>query len=148
MNHEASNPRRTQTVRAFTAFGVLCALGGCSTPAHRVDAASPVAAQAAAAAANPGPYPKFSDIPAAPDDVRAGAAWKGDVVAVQSAGARINAQAAPDASTPNDTEAFAERLRRLAAEGGEAPTEEASRAAADGFARIARERATPPPSTR
>ena len=124
------------------------ALCACSTPAHRVDAASPLAAQAAAAAANPGSYPRFSQIPDAPVDVRSPAAWGVAVANLKAAGARLTAETAPETFTLHDTEAFAEQTRRAVANAGAAPGEEASRAQADAFVRTARERATPPPSTR
>ena len=123
----------------LTALGVAA----CTTPAHRVDAGSPVAPAVAAAAADPGPSPKIS----APGDVRSPDAWKRDINALKAAGVRQEAEAAPSTFTLNDTEAFAERARRIAAAGGAAPTE-ADAERAEAFARTARERATPPPLAR
>ena len=145
---EAPNRLTARVLGACSLLALCASLGACSTPAHRVDAASPIAAQAAAAAADPGPYPRFSDIPDRPADVRDPAAWRSSIAGVRAAGARTNAEAAPSTFTLNDTEGFAERTRRAVAGAGTAPGEEAARAQADAFARTARERAKPPPSTR
>ena len=93
-------------------------------------------------------YPTFAAIPAAPTDIRPAKAWRDNIAGVQAAGARLAAETAPSTFSLSDTEAFAESTRRRLDAGGVAPTEAASRAEADAFARSIRQRATPPPSRR
>lgn len=110
--------------------------------------ASPLAGKISAVADEKGGYPKFSQVPSMPTDVRTAQAWKNSVNGVEAAGAQLKADTAPDTFTLNDTDAFAAKARAAVAGAGEAPGEEAARAASDAFARQARERATPPPSKR
>ena len=133
-----------------TALGVCLSLGlgACTTPAIKVDANSPVAAHVVAAADDPGPYPRFSQIPEAPNDVRSPAAWGREVAVLAGAGAKLALETAPATFSLADTEAFAEQTRGALAGAGAVPDADAGRAQADAFVRSARERATPPPSTR
>jgi hypothetical protein len=143
MIYEASK-RWTMTVVAAT---LPLALSACATP-KPIDAASPIAGQVSAAAAEKGSFPKFSQVPSTPTDVRTPKAWKDSVVGVETAGAKLQAETAPSTFTLSDTDTFAQKAHDALAGAGQAPGEEAARQAADAFARTARERATPPPSKR
>jgi hypothetical protein len=104
---------------------------------------------ACASSKSDGGYPTFASIPAAPTDVRAPAAWRNSVAGVSAAGAKLNAETAPSTFSLNNTEAFAESMRRKLDAGGPPVTDPAvSRAEADAFSRSIRARATPPPSRR
>jgi hypothetical protein len=107
-----------------------------------------LALAACASSGAQGGYPTFAAIPAAPTDVRPAGAWRDNIAGVKAAGARLAAETAPSTFSLSDTEAFAETTRRRLDAGGAAPTEAASRAEADAFARSIRQRATPPPSRR
>ncbi len=93
-------------------------------------------------------YPTFAAIPAAPTDVRGRNAWRNNIAGVKAAGAKLEAETAPSTFTLTGTDDFATTTRRRLDAGGVAPTETASRAEADAFARSIRQRATPPPSRR
>ena len=105
-------------------------------------------ALAACASTASGGYPTFAAIPEPPTDIRPAAAWRNSIAGVKNAGARLAAETAPSTFSLSNSEDFAETTRRRLDAGGVAPTEEASRAAADAFARSVRQRATPPPSRR
>ena len=104
---------------------------------------------ACASSAPEGSYPTFAAIPVAPTDVRPLAGWRDSVAGISAAGAKLNAETAPSTFSLNDTEAFAEAMRRKLDAGGPPVTDAAvSRAEADAFSRSIRARATPPPSRR
>lgn len=109
-----------------------------------VDPQSPAAQAVLEAARADRAYPKFSDIPPAPTDVRPARAWAAAVADVEAARRDLYAETAPGTWTLSGTEAFATEARRTVTPppvaGGPANTE--------AFAREARERATPPPSSR
>lgn len=109
---------------------------------------SPLAAEIAREAAEPGPYPRFEDIPQIPTDVRTPAEWRSTVNEVEGARETLLAETAPETFTLNDTDAFAARTAREAdVRPGDVPTD-AEIAASEAFARSMRERATPPPRPR
>ncbi len=143
-----------QTVRragALAALGVLAfGLGGCIVPGlgessrAAIDPNSPLAADVVAARAHPGPYPRFSDIPKTPTDVRPPAAWRQAVNEVDTHKARLDYELSKLPPPARDTEPFAGRTRKRAPEPGQAPPPDASQQT-EAYAAALRERATPPP---
>ena len=129
--------------------GAALILGGCVADPFAppdADRASPIAAQADAAAAARGPMPRFVDIPQIPADIRSAAAFKRAVGKEQAAAAQLKRDTAPGTFSLSGTEAFASQARGLAqAPPSEMPTE-ADRIDTEAFAKAARGRATPPPS--
>jgi hypothetical protein len=111
-----------------------------------VDATSPVAAAAEAAAKEPGKVPSLAGIPAVPTDIPKPGEYKAQVQAEQAAAAQLRRDTAPDTFGLSDTEGFAARAQRA----GRVPPSEiptvADRAETEAFAKAARGRATPPPS--
>jgi len=95
------------------ALALGCLAAGCSTmrtPEALKEppvAASPVAEQVLRASREPGPYPKWTDIPAMPRDVRPASAWAGAVQAVKADASQLQAEVAADPPTLFDTEAWA-----------------------------------------
>lgn len=109
-----------------------------------VDPQSPAAKAVLAAARADRAYPKFSDIPPAPTDIRPPRAWAAAVEDVESARRELYAETAPGTWSLGGTEAFATDARRAVAP----PPVAGAPANTEAFAREARERATPPPSSR
>ncbi|MGZ8363822.1 MAG: hypothetical protein ACXWVJ_05015 [Caulobacteraceae bacterium] len=66
------------------------------------------------AANRPGPYPKFTDIPSMPRDVRPLAEWRAAVQSVSADGQQLAAQVAAAPPTLNNTEGFAAASRERA----------------------------------
>jgi hypothetical protein len=98
------------------------------------------------AARNPGPYPKFSDIPKVPADMAQPAPFA-EVIApliAQRVALAAEVTALPEKS-PERTEREAARLRALLAI--EPPPADAA-ARAEAFAQALRQRAKPPPAPR
>jgi len=150
MKDERGNQIRSGA-RAVAALAGVCALGGCVDmskynyfASHPVDETSPAAAQVNAALQTPGPYPKFSQIPPAPTDVRSVAAWRS---AVQDVGARQRQATADAAAYPftlSNSEAWAAQERaKIPSNEQNASTEDTSKSTED-YANKARARATPP----
>jgi hypothetical protein len=137
--------------RVGAGLGAALLLCGCAShnpfATAPVDPTSPVAAEIAAKARANKDYPAFSEIPAAPADVRPLAAWAVSVNEVVSAGARLEQETAPHTWTleASDTARFAARART---EAGPQGAEQSTSAASEAFAREIRERATPPPPPR
>jgi len=115
------------------------ALGG-------VDPTSPVAAEVRAASASPGPYPRFTEIPARPKDVRTAQAWRAAVLDEGTLKSDTEKEAAAIPFTLKGTEAWAANThaRVLPQFSQQAPANE--RAQAEAFAAGAAKRATPPPT--
>jgi hypothetical protein len=147
--------KRTKvTIRPAGAMLLLIAgasLAGCNTLARNnyylpggIDQQSAVAAQVKAAQQTPGPYPKFSQIPALPKDVRPISAWRASVTEALGEKHQVDAAVAAYPYTLQNTEAFAadQRARIPAAEA--APSSDAS-SATDAYAAKVRARATTPP---
>ena len=140
---------------ALALFGAATSLAGCQLPSQvagfrtaAVDPASPVYQDVMQATRNPGPYPKFSDIPKIPKDVRPAAAWAVAVADVRHDKARLDEGVAALPPAATDTESFAANARGEAKE----PTAEAPPAdSADqisAYAQSLKARATPPPKRR
>lgn len=126
---------------AVLGAGVL--LTGCVSPfgSGTVDPASPVAADVQRLSRTDRPYPKFSDIPAAPKDIRPLAMYGQQSQELAMLRDQIVAATEPGTWQLNDTQAFADRAQK------DAPDEPVSKRAEDteAFARQLQERATPPP---
>lgn len=137
----------------LVAFAGLCGLlGACAnmpsvsalTPGG-VDPNSSVAAEVAAAIQAPGPYPRFSQIPAMPKDVRPDTEWRKDVVSVWSSKRQLDAEAKALKFTLTNSEgwAVAERAKINPADAVPPPLD--ATLDAETFAAAERARATPPP---
>ena len=133
-------------------IGIAAAMGGCAQlPAANPFAAgginpdSTIAAEVAAVTHAPGAYPRFSEIPALPSDVRPVPAWRAAVLSEWNQKRQTEHEAAALRFTLANTEAWAESTRR------HIPPSEMSQptpSAADqteAFAAAERARATPPP---
>jgi hypothetical protein len=136
--------------RAVVFFGAAASLCGCHTPSQvagfrtaAVDPASPVYQDVMTATRSPGPYPKFSDIPKTPTDVRSVSAWAASIARVKSDQARLETAVADMPPAPTDTESFAAEARSQA----QAPAPAAS-GPTEADAQSLRARATPPPKRR
>ena len=140
--------RPSGAVLALIASASLC---GCTSLAKNnyylpsgVDPNSPVAAQVSAAEHAPGAYPRFSQIPPAPTDVRPLSAWRASVNDVLIQKRQVDATAANYPGPLTDTEGFAQAARdRIPASETAAPAQDSSKAADDYAARV-RSRATTP----
>lgn len=119
------------------------ALSGCiGNPFQdaKVDPASPVAADVARMTRQSSDYPSFSEIPAAPSDIRPLALYGRASSELKMAGERLVRETAPETWILQGTEAFADEARRRTPD-----LPPVDPAAAEAFARELRERATPPP---
>ena len=119
---------------------------GLETSAAPVDPNSRIGQAMIEAMRNPGPYPKFSDIPKVPANMASPAPFAEVIAPLVAQRAALGSQVAslPQAS-PAQTEVDAARLRALVAI-DPPPADAAARAEA--FARSLRERAKPPPAPR
>jgi hypothetical protein len=111
-----------------------------------VDAASPVAQRVREASAADYPRPRFRDIPPAPVDVRPAEAWRGAVNQTVQAGSALTAWVAANPTTvaAGATETFAEGQRAsIPASEREAPPSDP--AGTEAFAARLRAMAAPPP---
>ena len=134
-------------------FGAAASLAGCSLPSQvagfrspSVDPASPVYHDVMYATRHPGPYPKFSDIPPIPTDVRPVSAWAQAMASIEQDKVQIDSAVASLPPAPTDTEAFAANARSQAqppAVADAAPPGGADQSQA--YAESLRQRATPPP---
>jgi hypothetical protein len=132
------------TAARFAAFGVgVLLVAGCASPfgSSKIDPTSPVAADVQRLSRSDRPYPKFSDIPAMPKDIRPVAQY--GVAAQELAALRddLVRATAPETWQLTGTEDFANRARQAAPD---VPTTERANDP-EAFARELRERATPPP---
>lgn len=137
-------PIAARAAAGLTAAAGALAVGGCvGSPfgEHKVDPASPVAAEVAQLIRKDGKYPTFASIPQPPKDIRPAPQYGRAADQVEQAGQALIAATEPGTWTLDNTEAFAETARRSA---GPA-LDPANPADAEAFARELRERATPPP---
>lgn len=109
---------RMKSLGAAVVAGAL--LSGCAIPfpdppitTRAVDPTSPVANRILREdnAAVPPDYPRFSDIPSVPTDVRPQAAWNAAVAEVQAGRTELERWRAENPPELTDTEAFAARTR-------------------------------------
>jgi hypothetical protein len=125
-------------------------LGACATPTVSVVtptavADSPVAGEVRQASAARGAYPKFSDIPATPMDVRPASAWSQSIYDMLRLRRQMLIEAAMAPPPPSDTAVFAQQLRNKA-NPANADAQASSAASTTTFVEGGRERATPPSS--
>jgi hypothetical protein len=115
-----------------------------------VDPTSPVAADVKAAERAPGRYPKFSEIPPVPKDVRPATAWRAAVYDEWALKQRTEAEAAalPFALDGKDTQAWAQAELAKIPPAEMIPPAADSAARSEAYAAAARGRATPPPSSK
>jgi hypothetical protein len=148
--------KRTKvTIRPAGAILLLIAgvsLGGCGTLAKNnyflpggINQQSAVAAQVKAAQQSPGPYPKFSQIPAIPKDVRPVSAWHATVTGALAEKQQVDAAAAAYPYSLHDTQAFADAQRARIPAAETAPPSADASSASDAYAASQRARATTPP---
>lgn len=128
----------------WTLSACVLGLAGCAgNPfgAAAVNPASPAAKAVLEGARADRAYPRFSDIPKAPTDIRPARAWAAAVNDVEAARAELYAATAPSTWTLDDTAAFAARARAEATP----PAPVTTPSDTEAFVREARDRATPPP---
>jgi hypothetical protein len=150
MNGETRD-RVRHGARAIAALAGVCALGGCVDMSKYnyfstspVDPASPAATQVNTALQTSGPYPKFSQIPPAPTDVRSVQAWRSAVQGVIADQRQAAASAAAYPFTLTDSEAWAAQQRaKIPTKEQSGPGQDTSKSTED-YANKARARATPP----
>ena len=145
--------RTKETIRPACALIVLIAgasLGGCGALARNnyflpggIDQQSAVAAQVKAAEQAPGPYPKFSQIPPVPTDVRPLSAWRATVEGALAEKHEVDAATAAYPYGLHDTEGFAEATRARIPPDQATPSTDAAEAS-DAYAASVRARATRP----
>jgi len=131
-------------VRLLTTTGACATLASCvGNPFAdaKVDPNSPLAAEVARVASTNRAWPKFSDIPPTPKDVRQPQQYGRAAEAVEQARSELEAETAPGTWSLTGTDAFAEQAR--AAAGAESAPQPSS--ATGDFVDSARRRATPPP---
>lgn len=118
-------------------------ISGCATPqGGPAPETAAAAAEVSAIADAPQAYPRFSDIPALPEDTRPLAVWGQIASDVLAGGSDLVRDTSEETWTLRDTESFASEARLDA--GPPAPMISAT-GAAEAFAREVRKRATPPP---
>lgn len=138
------------TGRFGLALGACALASGCISDkdiAQRslIEPGSPVAMAIAAAKAQPPAYPKFSDIPAVPTDLRPASAWRQLAADIEAGRLGLDRTIAANPALSSDTEGFLRESQARTA--GDAPVEDAT-AASEAFRRQGIERATPPPLPR
>jgi len=136
-------PAAVRTAQWLAAVSGCALLAGCiGNPLAdaKIDPASPVAADVARMTRQGTDYPSFSEIPAAPKDIRPLALYGRQANDIKRAGDQLIAETAPHTWTLQGTEAFAEEARRRTPDLPPPNPEDA-----EAFARELRERATPPP---
>lgn len=118
-------------------------VGGCATSQFAPEARTAAAdAEVAALTRAAKSYPRFSDIPTLPEDMRPLAVWGQAAGDVLGSGSELVKDTSEETWTLRGTETFAAGARQEA--GPPAPLVSAT-AAAESFAREVRKRATPPP---
>jgi hypothetical protein len=116
-----------------------CAAGGIASV--KVDPDSPIAPEVAQVAVANKAYPKFTDIPPAPTELRAPAVYGQRATELKTARAELDSATAPNTWTLGGTQAFLGRARRDAGPGYTPP----GGSDTESFADTVRKRATPPP---
>jgi hypothetical protein len=143
----ADTQGRATRIAACAAMALVVA--GCANlnplSAGGVDTNSTVAAEVAAASRAPGRYPRFSDIPAVPSDVRRVPLWRSAVLAEWATKRRVEHEAAALPFTLANTEAWAAGQRSKIPLPETIPPTPNAGEATEAFAASARARATPPP---
>jgi hypothetical protein len=124
-----------------SAAALLAGCAGFSVASVKVDPSSPVAPEVAKVASAQKTYPKFSDIPPTPTDVRPARLYGQRAAQLENARAQLDAATAPNTWTLGNTQDFTASARTQAGPDYDA----ASASQAEAFANTIRKRATPPP---
>ncbi len=146
--HGERMPSRKGGFRVLAVAAAGAALAGCIeipnvTPVL-VDTGSASYERVMEAAANPGRYPTFADIPPVPGDNRSPADWDRSVLAAQGTAQNLKQWAIDNPAMVGDTLGFVQEQRAALAPGGPPPTpEEIARTAA--YAEQQRQATVPPP---
>lgn len=138
----------TQAARLAAAAGAFALLGACASvnpfASAPIDPASAVAGDVARIGEVRRPFPKFSDVPSMPSDVRPLAQWGQAAEELRQAGARLEAETAPETWSLEASEAFSSRAAAVLDANGQGT----GLTGTEAFAQRLRERATPPPPPR
>jgi hypothetical protein len=140
---------RRLAVRLAACAGVGALLAGCGGnpfATGKVDPTSPIISEVNAAGKTDRPFPKFTDIPELPKDVRPPKAYGVAAAKVEGARDQLERDTAENTWTLNDTLKF-QAGAQTAAGPDIAPTAQDA-AATEALAKKLRERATPPPLSR
>jgi hypothetical protein len=136
------------------AAGLAAGAAGCALPGKThgssglsVDPHSEVAQHVAYASSHPGPYPKFSQIPPLPRDVRPPSAYRAAVLDMTARRQALEGQTAALPPPETDAEDVAGDLRSRLPNNEPPPAEDAQQQT-EAYGRALRERATPPPPPR
>ena len=132
---------------AFVAAGLSSCANVASFSAGTLPVApdSPVGLAVTDALRNPGPYPKFSDVPKVPADAPNAETARAAIADVQGEASAVERQIADlPPIDPGAAEAFSTYAQSVVAQ--EAAPDEDARERAEAFARAMRARATPPPA--
>ena len=138
-----------RTARLLLVAGMAVGASGClhkvfGSSNLPVDSSSPVAQDVIRASKRHGPYPKFSQIPPLPTDVRSSAEWAAVIADTEKSRGVLAAQASALPPVVTDTQGFATSNRAKVPSAAEAPSEQ-SAAQTEADAQALRARATPPP---
>ena len=133
-------------------FGAAASLCACQAPKQAagfhtaaVDPASPVYQDVMNAERHPGAFPRFSEIPKTPADIRPVSAWAAAVAGIKADKASLDSGVEALPPAPADTESFAANARtQTRAPDLPAPSADTSAETHD-FAQSLKARATPPP---
>jgi hypothetical protein len=136
----AKSRRGARFLGAAVAAGLLsgCAEGIASV---KVDPSSPIAPEVKALASANKTYPRFSDIPPAPTEMRPLAVYGQRASELKIARSELDAATTPDTWTLGSTQAFISRARSQAGPAYAPP----GGGDTESFANTVRKRATPPP---
>jgi hypothetical protein len=139
---------RTALIGAAAALTCACASLPVDSPLQPPPVAdSPVRRQVLAASNAEGRYPKLTQIPRAPLDVRPTRAWSRSIYDVLRLRRQLLIEAAVAGPPPSDTESWAAKLRREAAEATSSARASAANST-NSFVEGGRDRATAPSSAR
>lgn len=138
--------KSTIAARVLGVAAAATVVAGCAGPiaSAKVDPSSPVAGDVAKLATADKDYPKFSEIPPKPTDVRPARVYGQRANEVEAAGAALDAATAPGTWTLDRTTSFAAKARQDAGPTLSGPANSDTEA----FANSVRKRATPPPPTK
>jgi hypothetical protein len=139
------NARRSVTGARFlgcaAGASLLAACAGVPIASTRIDPSSPVAGEVAKLSRSDRDYPKFSEIPPKPSDLRPVRVYGREAQKLEAARDELDRATAPQTWTLQNTSAFAARAQ---AEAG--PSLPPGSHDTEAFANSVRKRATPPPS--
>jgi hypothetical protein len=145
--------RRLRGAGFPVSMAIVTAIGGCAhapmltnpLAAGGVNRESSVSAEVTAATHAEGSFPRFSQVPAIPTDVRPAPAWRTAVVSEWGQKRQTERQAAAIPFTLANTEAWAQRTRAKIPASQTTPPAPDAASQIEAFAAAERARATPPP---